>query len=326
MHERADYRVHTSDGVSLRVRQVGPAAPAAPVIVLVHGIAAPLEPTYDLPLAGSSFLDELAARGYRAVAFDHRNFGASDRDPALDRPAIDDPEHRGAHTLDDSVEDIRAVIADARERFGVREVTLFGSSRGALQVVAYAAAHRDGLAMVIMNNPSSLCYLAGASTGEALAWFREERTASQRAQNYLSYTAEHQRRRWAKLFGPESKVDSDIQDAYIECCLRSDPDGSRRDPPVFRVPTESIPDRTPLVGLDRVRAPCLVIEAEHKPAAHVAELARALPAGLARMVAIRDSDHFTLRNPRRFELLNIIDAAITGLRWGTTASGARDPS
>ena len=51
----------------------------APAIVLVHGIAAPLEPTYDLGVPGYSFLEELARRGLRAFAFDHRSFGKSDR-------------------------------------------------------------------------------------------------------------------------------------------------------------------------------------------------------------------------------------------------------
>lgn len=328
MFERRDYRVRTADGVGLRVREVASATTAAgaPVIVLVHGISAPLEPTYDLPIPGYSILEELAARGYRAVALDHRNFGGSDRAPALDRPSIEDPEQRGVHTLDDSVEDIRAVIADARERFSAQHLALFGSSRGALQVLAYAVAHPGDLALVILNNPSSLAYLAAARSGDALAWYREEWEDGRRSRNYLEYTAEVQRRRWAKILGDHDRIYADIQDAYLESCMRTDPEGSRRDPPVFRVPTESIPDRVPLIPLERLSVPCLVIEAEDKPAKHIAEFLRTVPAGLARMITIRDSDHFTLRNPKRYELVNVVDAAITALDWGTTASRARGPS
>jgi pimeloyl-ACP methyl ester carboxylesterase len=314
--ERSDYAVRTADGVTLRARQVAPRGMSAPpVIVLVHGIAAPLEPTYDLALPSYSILEELAKRGYRAVAFDHRNFGGSDRAPALDLPPVEDREHRGVHTLDDSVEDIRAIVADARERFSVRDVTLFGSSRGALQVFAYACGGGGGVSMVIMNNPSSLCYLAGARDGEPARWAREERSEAERSHNYLSYTAEYQRRRWAKLFGEGGKVDAALQDAYIESCLRTDEEGCRRDPPVFRVPTESIPDRVPLVSVEQLRVPCLAIDAEHKPAAHVEAWMQSVP-GLARFIEIRDSDHFTLRNPKRFELLNIVEAAMRGLAWG----------
>jgi hypothetical protein len=42
-----------------------------------------------------------------------------------------------------------------------------------------------------------------------------------------------------------------------------------------------------------------------------------VPSDLARVIEIRDSDHFTLRNPKRFELVNIVEAAMRGLAWGT---------
>ena len=65
--ERADYRVKTKDGVSLRVRAVTPGSAGGAVIVLVHGLVAPLVPTYDLPIngPGTTFMDELASRGFR---------------------------------------------------------------------------------------------------------------------------------------------------------------------------------------------------------------------------------------------------------------------
>jgi alpha-beta hydrolase superfamily lysophospholipase len=313
--DRIDYRVSTADGWSLRARAVAPAGGASHVIVLVHGIAAPLEPTYDLGVAGYSFVEELAGRGYCAVAFDHRNFGASDRDPALAEPPRADPAGRGLHTLDDSIEDIRAVVEDCRRRHGAERVTLFGSSRGAIQVLGYAAAGGAGLDLVILNNPSSLCYLSGSTSGAELAAMVAEREAARREHNYTPYTAEVQRRRWHKLFGDDAAVDGELQEEYIASCLASDAEGSRRDPPVFRVPTESFPDRVPLLRLDRVAVPVLVVEAETVPDQHVAAFMAAMPAGRARLVRIRDSNHFTLRNARRFELANLIDVAITSRRW-----------
>ena len=74
-HGRHDHFVTTRDGVRLRIRTVAPAASARATIVLVHGISAPLVPTYDLAVPTYSFMETLAARGYRVVAFDHRNFG-----------------------------------------------------------------------------------------------------------------------------------------------------------------------------------------------------------------------------------------------------------
>ncbi len=147
---REDFSVRTRDGVGLRARAVAAAGlpREAPLIVLVHGIAAPLEPTYDLPVPGYSFLEELAARGLRAVAFDHRGFGKSDRDARMARPPQPDPEGRGLHGLDDSVEDIRAVVEACRDRYRVDRLTLFGSSRGAIQVLAAANKHGKSIMTV----------------------------------------------------------------------------------------------------------------------------------------------------------------------------------
>jgi pimeloyl-ACP methyl ester carboxylesterase len=314
--ERSDHRVRTSDGWTLRVRTVQPRAGARDVVVLVHGIAAPLEPTYDLRVPGYSFLEELAGRGLAAVAFDHRNFGQSDRDPAMAAPPTSGQAEPALQTLDDSVEDIRAVVDDACQRHGVERVTLFGSSRGAIQALAYAGADDSRLRLLILNNPSSLCYLSGATHGTALAAMQKERRAARREESYVPYTADYQRRRWQKLFGGEGGIDAAVQEAYIAACLDSDQEGRRRDPPVFRVPTERFPDRVPLVRLERLRVPVLVVEAEEVEPDHVVAFFAAAPRGRAHLVRIRDSNHFTLRNARRFELANVIDVAMTASRWG----------
>jgi pimeloyl-ACP methyl ester carboxylesterase len=317
---REDFRVQTRDGVGLRARAVArPNLPAdAPVVVLVHGIAAPLEPTYDLPVQGYSFLEELAGRGLRAIAFDHRNFGKSDRDPRMARPPQPDPEGRGLHSLDDSVEDIRAMVDACRIRFGVDRVTLFGSSRGAIQVLAAALGLEHALELAILNNPSSLCYLSGATTGGALVAMQAERDGARRETDYTPYTAEYQRKRWSKLFGDgAAQTDAALQERYIDSCLASDEEGSRQSPPVFRVPSEGFPVRVPLLALDRLAVPTLVVEAEEVLAEHVEAFLTATPPGRARVMHIVGSNHFTLRNARRFELANIIDAAIFGARTAT---------
>ncbi len=313
---REDFRVKTADGVSLRARLVQQAAlPAgAPTVVLVHGIAAPLEPTYDLTYPGYSFLGELASRGLRTVALDHRGFGQSDRDPRMSEPPVDDPQGIGLHSLDDSVEDIRAVVKACRARFGGAKLTLFGSSRGAIQCLAASLAIADELELTIINNPSSLCYLSGATEGATLAAMLNERDDAKRPQNYVPYTAAYQRTRWNKLFGDAvaTTVDNELQEAYLAACLSSDAEGAKQDPPVFRVPSEGFPERVPLLPLSELRVPLLVVEAEEVADEHVAAFFASVPKGRARLLRIRDSNHFTLRNARRFELANIIEAGIFG--------------
>ena len=298
----------TRDGVMLRCRVAARTelAADAPVVVLVHGIAAPLEPTYDLPVPGYSFLEELASRGLRVVALDHRNFGRSRRDARMSVP----PTVGAMHTFDESVEDLRAVAEDARRRWPA-PLTLFGSSRGAIQVLA-AALEVPSVGLAILNNPSSLCYLSGSTSGVPLAQMIEERDNAQREHTYIPYTAEFQRKRWQKLFGDaaHTHTDSALQEQYIDACIASDADGSTQSPPVFRVPTERFPERVPLLQLSRLAVPTIVIEAEEVPDEHVAAFFDRVPRGLARLLRIRDSNHFTLRNARRFELANIIEAAV----------------
>jgi pimeloyl-ACP methyl ester carboxylesterase len=315
---REDWGVETRDGVRLRVRTVAQSdlGKDAPTVLLVHGIAAPLEPTYDLGVDGYSFLGELASRGLRAIALDHRNFGKSARDPRMSAPPNADP--RGLQTLDDSVEDIRAVVDMSLSRYGLPKLTLFGSSRGAIQVLA--AALEPTLAarlhLAILNNPSSLCYLSGATSGPRLDAMVAERREAAREHDYTPYTADYQRKRWKKLFGDGAAAHTDaaLQEAYIAACIASDADGAKMDPPVFRVPTESFPERVPLLPLDRLAVPTLVIEAEEVPDDHLAAFFASVPRGRARFQRIRDSNHFTLRNARRYELANIIEAAVFGAK------------
>jgi len=307
--ERTDFFVDTGDGARLRVREAhaGGLAADAPVVVLVHGIAAPLVPTYDLPIPGYSFLQILAERGLRAVALDHRNFGGSSRDPRMDAPPVKDGV---LHSLDDSVEDIRAVVEACRRRWERAPIALFGSSRGAIQVLA--AALQLDVSIAILNNPSSLCYLSGSKDGPLLAQMIEEREGAKRESSYVPYTAEYQRKRWKKLFGDGQTADASLQEAYIAACLDTDAVGSRQDPPVFRVPSEGFPTRVPLLPLAELRVPTVVVEAEHVPDEHVAAFLAAVPRGRARILRIRDSNHFTLRNEKRYELANIIEAAVFG--------------
>lgn len=310
---REDYLVTTRDSVEVRVRTVAQEGKdAAPVILLVHGVSAPLEPTYDLRVPGYSFMEMLAERGYRSVALDHRNFGGSTRSAELSHPPTDG----FAHTLDDSLEDIRAVIEDCRSRFDQSRVVLFGSSRAALQVVAFAAQHSDLLSLVIANNPSSAAYLSGVSEGPLVEERSRRLAESLRPVNYINYTEEVLFGRWDKLFGDKILVPPDVQKKYVESCLATDAESSKKNPPCFRVPTEKIPDLNPLVSLDSIRVPCLVTDAEERPADHIAAFRNLFPPNLLSWQKIEDSDHFTLRNPKRFELANLVDLAVTGAtKW-----------
>jgi hypothetical protein len=148
--------------------------------------------------------------------------------------------------------------------------------------------------------------------GASLAAMKAERDGAARETSYVPYTAEYQRKRWQKLFGSAQTTDASLQESYIDACIASDEVGSKQSPPVFRVPTESFPERVPLLGLGSLRVPTIIVEAEEVPDEHVAAFFAAVPRNRARLLRIRDSNHFTLRNEKRFELANIIEAAVFG--------------
>ncbi len=317
---RTDHRVVTGDGIGLRVRCVQPASePAAAlrdrVLVLLHGMETPLEPTFDLDVPGYSFMEQMASRGYAAIAFDHRNFGRSDRHPAMSAEPVPDGAGPALFSLDDAAEDTAAVVADACARFATSGVTLLGSSQGTLHALAYAAREPERVRLVIMNNPLAFCFTMGALEGP-----RVEETRRMLAR----YNARHPHN-YRVLGEPEFRaglhhkhdtlLDPALVDGYVAACVRSDPDSGLRTPPGFRVPKERFPERIPVIDCARIRAPILMVTAEDVTDDDVAALAAVLPHRMLRLLRIRDSDHSTLRNPRRFELYNIVDAALSAWEW-----------
>jgi alpha-beta hydrolase superfamily lysophospholipase len=313
-----DWHVTTRDGFRIRARGMRGRGAARGVVVLVHGIASPLEPTYDLPVATYSVLELLAARGHTAVAFDHRNYGESTRAEGMSRPPRRAPD-AGMHTLDDAAVDIDACVAAACERYETDAVFLFGSSRGALRVVNYLCSElpaRGRVRLAFLNNPSDLCYLGG-SRGARQADLAAEIARANRPYDYEVRTAQDVRDRWNAVFGDRGTGIPDwVQEEYIVSSLASDPGFEVDGVPGFRVPIERIPERTPLFDGSRLPCPLFAIDAEGTPDQVVDELAASCPPGRLQLLRIEESNHFTLRNAKRFELVNILDAAVCASLWG----------
>ncbi|HSK05656.1 MAG TPA: alpha/beta fold hydrolase [Kofleriaceae bacterium] len=319
---RTDHRVVTADGIGLRVRLVQPAnVPAAAlrdrVLVLLHGMETPLEPTFDLDVPGYSFMEQMAARGHAAIAFDHRNFGRSDRDPAMGAEPVPDGAGPALFSLDAAAEDTAAVVEDTCARFGVSRVTLLGSSQGTLHALAYAARRPERVRLVIMNNPLAFCFSMGATEGPRVEETRRM-LARYNARFPHSYRVISEPEFRASL-RHRYDLDPAVEEGYIASCVQSDPDSGRSTPPGFRVPKERFPDRVPVIDCARIRTPILMVTAEDVTDDDVAALAAQLPHPRLRLLRIRDSDHSTLRNPRRFELYNIVDAALSAWAWAEGA-------
>src|SRR6266850_7594585 len=89
-----EFMVPAADpGISLYVRNKHPEGvnrfAADKILLYVHGATYPAETAFDLKLAGLSWMDYIARRGYDVYLVDVRGYGKSTRPAEMDKPAQD---------------------------------------------------------------------------------------------------------------------------------------------------------------------------------------------------------------------------------------------
>jgi pimeloyl-ACP methyl ester carboxylesterase len=105
------------------------------IAIMVHGATYPAT-AFDLPLAGKSWMDYMAERGFDVYAFDLPGYGRSTRPASMDQPADqNEPFMRTA----DAVKALGAVVDFVRIRNGVESVNLVGWSWGTTISATYTA-------------------------------------------------------------------------------------------------------------------------------------------------------------------------------------------
>jgi pimeloyl-ACP methyl ester carboxylesterase len=105
------------------------------IAILMHGATYP-GTAFDLPLAGKSWMDYMAARGFDVYALDLPGYGRSTRPAIMDAPADqNEPFMRTA----DAAKALGSVVDFVRNRRGVDKVNLVGWSWGTTITAAYAA-------------------------------------------------------------------------------------------------------------------------------------------------------------------------------------------
>jgi pimeloyl-ACP methyl ester carboxylesterase len=133
-----DLTVPHGDGVQIFVRNKhadGVARFAADrIVVMMHGATYPAT-AFDLPLAGKSWMDYLAERGFDVYALDLPGYGRSTRPAAMDQPPT---ENAPFMRTPDAAKALGAVIDFVRARRGVESVNLIGWSWGCAITSTYA--------------------------------------------------------------------------------------------------------------------------------------------------------------------------------------------
>jgi pimeloyl-ACP methyl ester carboxylesterase len=221
-------------GIDLYLRNKRPADmtrfPAERLLLYVHGATYPAETAFDLPLAGHSWMDYIACRGWDVYLVDVRGYGRSSRPPEMAAPA---EASKPIVNTNVAVRDVGSAVAWILQRRQAQSLNLIGWSWGTAIMGTYAAANPDTVSRLVLYAP---------------LWLR--RTPSLVGSDgplgaYRTVTVEQARKRWLTGVPPE-KAGNLIPEGWFEAWAAatwaSDPDSGKWDPPLLRAPNGVIQD------------------------------------------------------------------------------------
>ncbi|MDB5581990.1 MAG: alpha/beta hydrolase [Bradyrhizobium sp.] len=273
-------------------------------ILFVAGSTYPASTSFDLPLAGMSWMDHLARGGYDVYLVDIRGYGNSTRPPEMAMPAADNaPIVRTAV----AVRDIAATVAFIRSRRGIGKLNLIGWSWGTTQMASYTAGHNAGVNKLVLLAPQWIRETpSAADPGGAIGAYRiVERAAT--------------RTRWLNGV-PEAKKAEVLPeawfDAWADATFASGQSGPG--PAQLMAPNGTIQDAReywaagkPLYDPCRITVPVLIVHAEWDRDCPI-EMSRAVfdrltSAPYRRWVEIGEGTHSVFMEKNRWQVFDAVD-------------------
>lgn len=258
-----EYMVPTpSQGIEVFLRSKrleGAAASAARTLLFCHGATYPAHTAFDLPLAGVSWMDYIAGRGFDVWCLDLPGYGRSTRPAAMGQPPeANPPLVRG----EEAVAAIGAAAAFIRQRRNVPKMQMMAWSWGCSLIARYATENPGLVERLTLHAPQWL--REGASPAAA--------GAGAQLGAYRMVTQAQARERWLNGV-PEQARAGLIPPGWFEhwagVTWATDPEGMRRNPPVLRAPNGVLLDSReywqagrPWWDPARVTVPTLLVTAE----------------------------------------------------------------
>jgi pimeloyl-ACP methyl ester carboxylesterase len=305
--EMQEFMVPSSDpGIRLYVRNKHPSGTETfssdRVLIYVHGATYPSEAMFDLPVAGASMMDVLAAHGWDVWLLDVRGYGRSTRPPEMDKPAADNKPVVDTAT---AAGDVGSVVDFVMSRRHVEKVNLMGWSWGTTIMGLYTTTHNANVARLVLYAPQ---------------WLSKNKVLpdAPRVDAYRSVTRDAVQTRW--LTGvPDDKKATLIPpggfEMFADAAFATDPDGAKENPPVLRAPNGVVQDsRTywmsgrPLYQPSDITVPTLLIHAEwdadlptYQTAAYFAELKNA---PYKRWVELGEGTHMVMVERNRMQFIH----------------------
>jgi pimeloyl-ACP methyl ester carboxylesterase len=124
---------------------------AEKTVVFVHGATYPAETAFDLQLAGQSWMDFIASRGFDVYLLDVRGYGRSTRPKEMSEPAqSNDP----IVTTEVARRDVGAVVDHILQRRSIPKVNLIGWSWGTSTMASYTAENPGKVERLVLYAPA----------------------------------------------------------------------------------------------------------------------------------------------------------------------------
>jgi pimeloyl-ACP methyl ester carboxylesterase len=237
------YTIPSGDrDIELYIRNKRPAAiakfPPNKILLYVHGATYPSETAFDLPIAGASMMDLIAARGYDVYLVDIRGYGRSTRPPEMSQPPDANPP---IVSTEDAVRDFATAVDHVLKRRGVDKINLMGWSWGTAIAGKYTSEHNDKVHRLVLFAPlwifrkDAVIAPAPEATGKDAPALGAYRLVSK----------EVAKARWLQGVPEDKKADlipPGVFEAWIDATWATDPDAGKHNPPMLRAPNGVIAD------------------------------------------------------------------------------------
>jgi len=209
--------------------------PTGHLLLYVHGATQPSEATFDLPLEGASWMDNIAAAGWDVYLMDARGYGRSTG--ASDGAQADAGQSPVVRT-DTKVQDLGSVVDFILQRRGAPKINLLGWSWGTIVTAAYAAAHGDRVSSLVLHSPVWCGGPCQFDAGRVASLAAAHTAVGERAPFVESPPAAARKR--FQSGAPPERIDELMPSAWFEAwsaaVLATDPAGAKQNPPVVRIP------------------------------------------------------------------------------------------
>ena len=203
----------------------------ARTVLFIHGATYPAHTTFDFPIEGRSWMDDIAARGYDVYLLDLRGYGKSTRPPEMAQsPEANPPLVRTAI----AVSDIAAVVDFILERRAIPRLVLLGWSWGTFSSPTYAGRHPEKVERLVLYAPIWIGMTGRLAVAEG-----------GRLPAYRTVTRDAARARWMNGVPEENKaalIPPGVFEAWADATFATDPEGAKQNPPVIRAPNGVMAD------------------------------------------------------------------------------------